>query len=211
METFLAPNTVGQIFQGVTAVIVAVIAYVVGPVIAKRLRRNRKPAASSRPRGLLYALVAGVSATVTFLIVGVSFNALAPKPSVAITNPAAGQQIEMTTLPSTGSGSFMVSGISTEVFANPSLRVYVLVHPAEPFASGWWIQQPATVDRNGQWTMQAWYGAHAFPPQPGNRIDLMAIVSTPVLVAGRVQISDPKDIEPVAQSDIIGVSIGSTQ
>jgi len=209
MRSLLAPSTLGLVFQGVVSVVVAVITSVVGPVIVNRRRQEQGLRGGKRPGGVLYAMIGGVSAAVTFAIVGLLLNALAPKPSVVITDPAAGQQVEMVVLPSSGSGSFMVSGGSTEVFADPDLRVYVLVHPAEPFAAGWWVQQPATVDRNGQWTTQVWYGAREFPPQRGNRIDLLAVVSRPGLVAGRVQVSDPKDIGPVAQSDIIRITVGA--
>lgn len=154
------------------------------------------------------AFVVGVLLALISVGIFIARGFLPPPPQVAITSPVAAQQIEVRILPETGSGSFTVSGTSSEVFTNPNLRLYVLVHPADPFATGWWIQQSATVDRNGQWTTIAWYGAKEFPPQTENKIDLLAVVADPVQVGSRVQISDPKDIDPVAQSDIVSISIG---
>jgi len=135
---------------------------------------------------------------------------LVPPPTeVAIATPAERQAIEVRLLPETGSGSFMVSGTSEEVFDDPSLRLYVLVHPADPFAAGWWVQQSAAVDRSGRWTTQAWIGNAASMPHVGDKIDIVAIAADPARVGGRTQLSDPKDAQPAAQSDIVGVSIGT--
>lgn len=135
---------------------------------------------------------------------------LVPPPTeVAITDPAEGQAIEVRLLPETGAGSFAVSGTSDEVFDDPALRLYVLVHPADPFAAGWWVQQPVAVDRSGRWTTQAWIGSADFPPHVGDKIHVVAIAADPAQVGGRTQLSDPKDARPAAQSEIVRVSIGT--
>lgn len=137
---------------------------------------------------------------------------LVPPPTeVAITTPGEGQAIEVRLLPETGSGSFTVSGTSDEVFDDDSLRLYVLVHPADPFAAGWWIQQPVAVDRSGRWTTQAWIGNADFPPHVGDKVDIVAIAADPAEIGGRTQLSDPKDARPAAQSDIVSVSIGTIE
>lgn len=172
---------------------------------------EQKPSRSSALAILLKMTVFVVGVLLALISVGI-FTArglLPPPPRVAITSPASGQQIEIRIFAETGSGSFTVSGTSSEAFTNPDLRLYVLIHPADPFATGWWIQQPATVDRNGQWTTVAWYGAKEFPPQAGNQIDILAVVADPAQVGSRVQTGDPKDIHPVAQSDIVRVRIGA--
>lgn len=136
---------------------------------------------------------------------------LLPTPiAVALTSPMLNQPIEVE-LSESGSGSFSVSGASAEVFTAENLRVYVLVHPAEPFAAGWWIQPPAVMSRNGQWTALAWIGNQDFPPKAGDKIDLVVVVTEPDKVIGYQKVSDPKDIQPLAQSDIIQVNIGSTK
>jgi len=211
MDELLGPDTAKVIIPGISAVVVAIITYVIGPVVVRRLRKPPPRGRGRDPGRLLYAVLAGVIAAITFFGLWLAYGALAPRPTVAITSPAAGQQIEVTILPATGAGSFTVAGTSTEVFADPDLRVYVLVHPADPYASGWWIQQPATVDRNGGWSTQAWIGSTDFPPHQGDRIDLLVIAAAPDAVAGRTQVSDPKDLSPAAQSDIVQVSIGTLQ
>jgi len=170
-----------------------------------------KPSQPSALIGLLRMPAFDLGILLILVSVGifVARQIVPPPPQVAITDPVNGQQIEVRILAEAGSGSFGVSGTSAEVFADPTLRLYVLVHPADPFASGWWIQQAATVDRNGQWTTQAWIGNEDFPPHVGDKIDILAIVTDPARVGGRNQISDPKDANPATQSGIIRMSIGS--
>lgn len=212
METLIAPNTIGLIIQAITAIVVAIITYVAGPVVTSKIAKPAKTreAKPRQPSKLLYAVAGGGTAAITFAVIGLLFNVFAPKPSVAITNPAARQQIEIR-LADTGSGSFTVSGISSEAFSDPNLRVYVLVHPADPPGAGWWIQQPAIVERNGQWSTLAWIGNKDFPPHVGDKIDILVVATKPEQVIGFEKVSDPKDIKPVAQSDIIKVSIGVTK
>ena len=210
METLLAPGVIGPIVQGVAGILVAVITYVISPIAVERFRqRSEKLPHPKQPNSLVYALIAGGSGAVTFVVIGLLIAVLSPKPSVAITSPVTGQQVEVRLLTETGSGAFMVSGTSSEVFADPDLQVYVLVHPSDPFAGGWWIQQSATVDRNGQWTTQAWIGSKDFPPQIGHQVDILAVVADPRRIADRVWIANPKNIRPVAQSDIVRISLGS--
>ena len=168
---------------------------------------SKKVRILTSPTAYLGWVITGVAMAVAFAIIGLLYNVLT-RPSIAVTNPVPGQQIEVR-LAETGSVSFLVSGTSSGVYSRSNLRLYVLIHPAEPFASGWWIQQPAAVNRNGQWETVAWHGAREFPPQPGDKIDILIVVADSVDVAGRAQISDPKEIKPVTQSDIIRVSIGT--
>lgn len=172
---------------------------------------EQKPSISSALVILLKmpVFIVGILLALISITIFTARGLLPPPPQIAITSPMAGQQIEVRILSETGSGSFVVSGTSSGVFTNPNLRLYVLVHPADPFATGWWIQQPATVDRNGQWTTVAWYGAKEFPPKTGNKIDILAVAADPSRVGNRLQTGDPKDINPVAQSDIVRVSIGT--
>ena len=211
MENLIAPNTLGLIIQAISAVAVALITYVVGPIIKGKITKPSKRKVTPRQPSKLMYIVAGVGTfVITFAVIGLLLNAFVPKPSVTITSPSTSQQIEVR-LADTGSGSFTVSGISSEVFSAPNIRVYVLVHPADPPAAGWWIQQPATVEKNGQWSTLAWIGDRNSPPHAGDKIDILVIATKPEHVAGFDKISDPKDVKPVAQSDIIRVSIGITK
>jgi hypothetical protein len=212
MENLISPNTFGLIIQAVVAIIVAIITYVLGPVVTNSLTKNPKTgkAQPSQAGKLVYVIAGGGSAAISFALIGLVLNAFSPKPSVAITDPAMNQAIEVRTI-DTGPGSFTVSGISAEVFSDPDLRVYVLVHPADPPAAGWWIQQPATVEQNNSWSTIAWIGSKDFPPHAGDKIDLLVVVTKPENVIGFVNVSDPKDIKPLAQSNIIRVSISATK
>lgn len=215
MENLIAPNVVGLIIQVIGTIVVAIITYVVGPIVVYKTThrikgKNETTPMPPQPSKLKYVIAGGIAAAITFAVIGLLFNVFAPKPSVAITNPAASQQIEIR-LANTGSGSFTVSGTSSEVFSNPDLRVYVLVHPADPPAAGWWIQPPATVEQNGQWSTLAWIGNTDFPPHVGDKIDILVVATRPEQVTGREKVSDPKDIKPAAQSPIVKVSVGVTK
>jgi len=210
MKTLFAPNTVGLIIQAICAIVVAVITYVVGPIVVRKVTKARDFPKSQQPSKLKYAFAGGSAAAIIFIVIGVLINIFSPKPSVSITSPATGQQIEVR-LAETGSGSFTVSGNSSVVFSDPNLRVYVLVHPADPPAAGWWIQQPATVELNGQWSTLSWIGNKDFPPHVGDKIDILVVATMPKQVIGLEKVSDPKDIKPVAQTDIVRISIGVTK
>jgi hypothetical protein len=212
MENLIAPTTLGLIIQAISAIVVAIITYVVGPSVKPPPSKFLKPGETKPrpPSKLIYAIAGGGTAAITFAVIGLLFNVFAPKPSVAITSPTASQPIEVR-LANTGSGSFTVSGTSSEVFSAPDLRVYVLVHPADPPAAGWWIQQPATVEQNGQWSALAWIGSKDFPPHVGDKIDILVVATRPEQVTGLEKVSDPKDIKPVAQSAIVKIGIGVTK
>jgi hypothetical protein len=154
--------------------------------------------------GLLLALLS--------ISIFIGRSLLRPTPQVAITTPSAGQAVDVKLLPSTGSASFMVSGSSSNTEAYPQMRIYLLVHPADPFASGWWVQaSPAVVDPGGRWTVQSWYGDKSFPPLPGNKIDLLALVADPQQVAGQTQIDSPNNLNPIAQSAVITITFRAVQ
>ena len=131
-----------------------------------------------------------------------------PKPSlvVTITSPTPGQQIAMTILLATGSGSFIVSGTSKEV---PSgMRVYVLVHPTVPFSPEWGVY-PANPRPDGGWSTESWYGGATFPPQQGNEFQIQAVVASPGFDRGQV-VDGPEALAPEARSNLVNISIGST-
>ena len=132
-----------------------------------------------------------------------------PPPTIEITVPVNEGEIEVYQREGAGPGSFTVKGTSSEVYSNSKLRIYVLVHPAHPFAAGWWIQPSVTIDQNGEWVTEAWIGNNEYPPHRGDKVDVLAVISHPAYAGNHSHISDPKDIRPVSQSDMITVSIGS--
>jgi hypothetical protein len=213
MEVLLAPTVLGIIIQTVGAVIVAGITYIVPIVMARR--KPEPPMPISRPatqmsNWLRHALVSGVVAVITFVVIGLVYLALAPSPTVGIISPRDGESIEVQ-IAETGSGSFFVSGNSERVAANPDLRVYVLVHPVDPYGAGWWIQEPVVMDRSGSWSGLAWIGDTDSPPHAGDKLDVVAIVSSPERIQNRPRVDDSQDFRPRAQSHIVSISIKATR
>jgi len=220
MGNLLASDTLGQIIQAIGAIIVAVVTYVVGPIVVSRLppkpqpeelpSPTQQPPAEQKSNRLLYAIASGIMAAITFVAIGLVSSALAPSPTVEITSPRDGESIEVQ-IAETGSGSFFVSGNSERVAANPDMRVYTLVHPADPYAAGWWIQPSVVMDLDGSWSGQAWIGDPDFPPHAGDKLDVLAIVTSPSQIQNRSKVDDPQDLKPRAQSYIVSVSIKATR
>ena len=214
MEELLASDVLGQIIQAVVAIIVAVITYIVGPIVVswlkRRSSRGKSRPSTQPPNRLMYALASGVMAAITFVGIGLVYPALVPGPTVEIISPKYGESIEVE-IADTGSGSFFVSGNSERVATNPDLRVYVLVHPADPYAPGWWIQPSVAMDLSGSWSGQAWIGDPDFPPHAGDKLDVLAIVASPERVQNRLKVDDPQDLKPRARSHIVSVSIKATK
>lgn|GEM_PF-3492216 len=150
--------------------------------------------------GMLLVFISAGIFTVRFII--------PPLPQIAVSIPNDGDAIQVFQR-NGGAGSFIVEGISSGIFENQNARIYVLVHPAQPFGEGWWIQQHGTVDQSGKWKTEAWIGNDEYPPHRGDRIDVLAVVSKPAVVGGLKRVDDPKDIKPFVQSPIISVTIRS--
>ena len=131
-------------------------------------------------------------------------------PQIAVSSPNDADAIQVFQR-NGGAGSFIVEGISSGVFDNQNLRIYLLVHPAQPFGEGWWIQQHGTVDSSGIWRTEAWIGNDEYPPHRGDRLDVLAVVSKTAVVGGLKHVNDPKDIKPFVQSPIISVTIRSLE
>lgn len=191
------------LIQTIGAIVVAIITKKIVP------KRSSNRAHKARVDYVGWGIV-GVTAALTFFGLGFLYNALTPKPTVDITSPRSGEAIEVKLI-ETGSGSFLVSGRSERVATDPNVRVYVLIHPSDPFAAGWWIQTPVVMDSDGHWYGQAWIGNLEFPPEVGHTLDILAVVAYPDKVQHRVKVDDYKDLNPIAQSDIVAVRIGSIE
>lgn len=224
LEDFLRSTT------SLIAAIGALIAALASLAATLRSRKVNRPTAttSSKQPGLsqpkrraharrsinnlqILTFVLGISLLTLSIGVFIARSFVPPLPLVTITNPATETQVEMNLQSDIGSGFFSVTGTSSEVLKVPNRRIFVLLHPDDPFASGWWIQQLPTVDEKGLWSTQAWYGGQGTPPKIGNRILVMAVVADPQTVGTQTHINDPKDIEPKSQSNIIKITIGSVK
>jgi len=217
MERLLAPDTFGVIVQAITSIIMALIIYIGAPIMVKwfiaRGGKSHTLEPKQQPSKLKYALAAGVAAAITFVVVGwlTPPPPPPPPPSVAITTPTPGEQIEIKVEKATGAGSFFVDGSSTKVASDVNLRVVMLVHPAYPNAPGWWVYETSGTDLKGNWSVDAWYGDKGSPPQPGDKVEILAVVTEPGQAKTGMHVNDPKDIKPVAMSDKIRVTVKSVK
>ncbi len=127
---------------------------------------------------------------------------------IQFAEPQDGQSVQVELLESTGAGMFITSGNSTNAANREDLRIYVLVHPSQPYAGGWWIQKSAACENDGHWRSEVWTGSKEFPPHPGDSFDLIAVIARPKDVAGKLRIDDPLDIRPLAKSSRASIKIG---
>lgn len=217
LEEFLRSTT--GFVTGISALVgsLAALAKVLVEYRTERVRsREESASAGAREMSPLITLLKKTSFAI-FVALGVVAGLilvprllLSDKPSVRIDTPSPSQPVKVRRAP-TGSGSFTVSGSSSAVFKDPDLRIYVLVHPADPFAAGWWIQRPALVDTTGSWTAECWIGNADFPPHPGDKVDIVSVAAEPHVVGGRLEVDDPKDLMPAAQSGIVRFSLGANR
>lgn len=132
---------------------------------------------------------------------------------MTIQDPSPGAPITVQLEPDSGAGRFSVRGTTSGVLSESAKsgfipKAYVLVHPEA--ARQWWVQPAATIAQDGTWFATGWYGSKEFPPKAGEKISIVVIVGNPkdVEQAGGV-FGDPREARPLAQSDIISLSVGS--
>jgi hypothetical protein len=212
MQDLLASDLPGIIIQTIGAIIVAIITKKVVDGKGKNDDKKQQLEEGQQRKAQNYSgwIITGVVAAVTFVIFGLAYDIFTPEPTIEITSPKNRESIEVR-IAETGSGSFLVDGNSTRVIDNPRLRILILVHPADPFAEGWWIQPAVVMNSDGTWSGQAWIGDPNFPPNVGNLVDILVIVADPEQVQGQTKVSDPKDLNPVVQSSVVRFSIKSTK
>lgn len=199
MEKLLAPSVVGQLVQAITAIIVAVITYIIGPIITRLLQLDNSWLSS-----LIRAVMAGITAAITFVVIGLIIGWLF-HPSVELTSLSPGQQIK-TDLDPKGGVWVWVDGNSSRVGSGSRLSLYVLVHPAEPPAGDWWKQEDAVIESNGVWRTKVHLGGVENTPKVGDKFDIVAVAAPHTK---RESFKPLSAIHPEAQSQTVQVSIGS--
>lgn len=206
MGDLLASDLLGNIISSIATIIAAIITKkVTNKAKGKVMKRNQ---VSGKTKNYIEWVIVGVVAACTFIIISLAYNILTPGPTVEIASPENGEGIEVR-IAETGSGSFSVNGSSTRVADKTDLRVYVLVHPSDPFAEGWWIQAAVVMNSDGNWSGQAWIGDPASPPHAGDIVDVITVVAAANQTHGS-KVSDPKDLNPAAQSSVVRFNIKST-
>src|SRR3954462_2336792 len=131
--------------------IVAQLVVLIGSILALSRTRKYSRAKHARRSWMLIFVI-------LFLIFLTIFAIWIFSPVVAITEPADGQTIDVILHGDTGSSEFRVRGTASHLKSNSRRRIYLLVHPDDPPAPGWWIQPAVSVDSGGHWSGVAWFG-----------------------------------------------------
>jgi hypothetical protein len=157
----------------------------------------------------------GIGLTILVLRHGVArFDDPEGVPLVDIEEPSDRSGVAAITEPN-GSSHFDVRGKSRAVVNKSSKRVYLLVHPAQPVAPGWWIQPEVAMDSEGKWSGVAWVGAKDFETTAGSEVWIMAIVGRreplPKGADGQPWIESPEILDPISSSRVKRVQIASVK
>lgn len=122
----------------------------------------------------------------------VGFRLAYPLPAVSISSPTGGVDV-------TADGQsywFQVSGASSNVASDSSLRIYVLAFSG----SDWHVQRPATVASDGQWVLdRAWIGDPSAPIRENSTIRIVAVVSRQQRSQDE-KVPTPQELAPVGRN-----------
>jgi hypothetical protein len=134
-------------------------------------------------------------------------------PRVAIAKSADGYTVDVILHGDTGSSEFRVRGTASHLKSNSSRRIYLLVHPDDPPAPGWWIQPAVSLDSEGNWNGVAWIGTRGWEAKPGQTLWIQAVVaerrsSLPVGKDGVPWVDDPEELDPATMSKVVHATVG---
>lgn len=178
------------------ALVSAVIAAGVVEWIKRWLQKQPAPMPTVPKRWFLHIFVGVIVGAVVFLVINAAWKV---GPRVAITAPSDSLDV-------TAEGSsvwFPVSGTSSRVVFDNSLKLYVLVHSG----TEWQIQRPASVEPNGNWTLErAWIGDATAPVREGSRLRISAAVSRQHRAQDE-KVQDPRELDPQAMSSTVVATV----
>jgi len=171
-----------------------------------RIRRQPAPAPDAKPLWILIFIL------LLFIFLTV-FAIWISSPRVAIVEPGDGQIVDVILHGDTGSSEFRVRGTVSHLKSSSGRRIYLLVHPDDPPAPGWWIQPAVSLDSEGNWNGVAWFGTHGWEAKPGQRFWIQAVVaerlvSLPLGKDGVPWVDDPEDLEPATTSKVVHATVG---
>jgi hypothetical protein len=202
MKTLLTPAVLIELIKTVGAIILAII-----PIVYQVRKNSGKNAPkegsdnNSSKESRMWRFVIITSVVVFFL----TFMGLEKpvrylfSPRVSVTNITDGEDITVTQTPN--GGYFKVEGSSSRLAGNNALRIVVLIHPSQPFSQGWWMQAATVFDeKSGKWKTVAWLGNREYPPQVGQKYDLVALVIGAESIPVNPHVNDPGDLNPSARS-----------
>lgn len=74
--------------------------------------------------------------------------------------------------------------------------------------ASWYIQtEHLSINSAREWTAKAWIGNREFSPKEGEKFDIAAVVTEPFRVQGKKTVSDLKELEPKAKSEVNQVMV----
>ena len=74
MENLIAHDAVGLIIQAISAIVIATITYVLGPVVVGKIAKPSEPSIPHQASKFKYAIAAGITAAITFAVMGLLFG-----------------------------------------------------------------------------------------------------------------------------------------
>lgn len=210
MKTLLTAEVLIELIKTVGSIILAII-----PIVFQ-VRKNARNNGTNEPsdtdsgkkfrRWIIIAIISAGVFFLTFMVLEKPVRYLF-SPRVSVTNITDGEEITVTQTPD--GGYFNVEGSSSRLAGNNALRIVVLIHPSQPFSQGWWMQA-ATVfnEKTGKWKTVVWLGNREYPPQVGQKYDLVAIVVNAASIPVNPHVNDPGDLNPSARSENTMFGIG---
>jgi len=171
-----------------------------------KIRRKPTPEPDAKPLWILILVI-------LFFIFLTIFAIWISSPRVAIGEADDGHPVDVILHDDTGSSEFRVRGTTSHLKSNSGRRIYLLVHPDDPPAPGWWIQPAVSVDSDGNWNGVAWIGTRGWKAKPGDRLWIQAVVaerrvSLPLGKDGVPWVDDPEDLQPATTSKVVHATVG---
>jgi len=199
-----------QSVLGILAQLVTLIGSILALLRLLKIERHPPPPDANHQRRGLWILIF----VILFLIFLTIFVIWISSPRVAITKPVDGQTVDVILHDDTGSSEFRVRGTASHLKSNSKRRIYLLVHPHDPPAPGWWIQSAVSLDSEGNWNGVAWFGTHGWEAKPGQSIWLQAVVaerrtSLPVGKDGVPWVEDPEELGPATTSKVVHATVSA--
>lgn len=196
--------------QSLLALVIALFGAIgSGLTLFKALRDRPKHDSAPAARVRMKYVLSGLFALIALVILVVYLRS----PRVAITEPRDGGTVNVMLLDS-GSAQFTVRGSAARLASNSRRRIYLLVHPDQPPAPGWWIQPDVAIDSAGHWNGTAWFGTRGWEAKPGQTLWLQAVIAArqnplPAGSDGVPWVSDPEGLEPATASTVVRVSVAA--
>jgi hypothetical protein len=170
MSNLIAPNTIGLLIQTAGAIIVALITYVVGPILVSQINKKiKKTAIKEPPKPLFYTIAGGCVAAITFVVIGLILNNVSPcppfsPPKITITAPTSDTSVPRLTI---------VQGFACHIPKDKELWLLVL-----PDVVASYYPQPGPVEKlkNGVWSASAYIGSDN-PNDIGMKFTLIAALA----------------------------------